>query len=130
MKLIDAKLNFTVAITDPNLLNLMLAYSASHRARFLRHPEPSNRIAHWVRDVFPTLRHALNDPGENVTDSHLATAIMLVSLKIVSPSTFEVPIPWHTHLKLARDPSNGSENGWTPSSEWKDAGTSYASSSS
>lgn len=90
-------------MTDPNLLNLMLAYSASHRARFLRHSEPSNRIAHWVRDVFPTLRHALNEPGGNVTDSHLATAIMLVSLKIVSPSTFEVPIPWQTHLKLARD---------------------------
>ncbi|KAE8552612.1 hypothetical protein EYB25_003991 [Talaromyces marneffei] len=92
-----------MAITDPNLLNLMLAYSASHRARFLRHPEPSNRIAHWVRDVFPALRHALNEPDGNVTDSHLATAIMLVSLKIVSPSTFEVPITWQTHLKLARD---------------------------
>jgi hypothetical protein len=97
------RLNFIVAITDPNLLNLMLAYSASHRARFLRYPEPSNRIAHWVRDVFPTLRHALNEPDGNVTDSHLATAIMLVSLKIVSPSTFEVPITWQTHLKLARD---------------------------
>lgn len=81
----------------------MLAYSASHRARFLRHPEPSNRIAHWVRDVFPTLRHALNEPDEKVTHSHLATAIMLLSLKIVSPSTFEVPITWQTHLKLARD---------------------------
>lgn len=92
-----------MAITDPNLLNLMLAYSASHRARFLRHPEPSNRIAHWVRDVFPTLRYALNEPEEKVTDSHLATAIMLLSLKIVSPSTFEVPITWQSHLKLARD---------------------------
>jgi Fungal specific transcription factor domain len=92
-----------VAVTDPNLLNLMLAYSASHRARFLRHPEPSNRIAHWVSNVFPTLRHALNEPQEKVTDSHLATAIMLLSLKIVSPSTFEVPITWQTHLKLARD---------------------------
>lgn len=90
-------------MSDPNLLNLMLAYSASHRARFLRHPEPSNRIAHWVKDVFPTLRHALNAPKSNVTDSHLATAIMLLSLKIVSPSTFEVPITWQTHLKLARD---------------------------
>ncbi|KAL1979548.1 hypothetical protein VTN96DRAFT_5577 [Rasamsonia emersonii] len=93
----------SMAITDPNLLNLMLAYSASHRARFLRHPEPSNRIAHWVRDVFPTLRHALDDPQENVTDSHLATAIMLLSLKIISPSTFEVPITWQDHLNLARD---------------------------
>lgn len=81
----------------------MLAYSASHRARFLRHPEPATRIAHWVSDVFPALRHALDDPRQNVTDSHLATASMLLSLKIVSPSTFEVPITWQSHLKLARD---------------------------
>lgn len=92
-----------MAIEDPNLLNLMLAYSASHRARYLRHPEPASRIAHWVSDVFPSLRHALHDPHENIADSHLATAIMLLSLKIISPSTFEVPIPWQSHLKLARD---------------------------
>lgn len=81
----------------------MLAYSASHRARYLEQPEPANRIAHWVSDVFPTLRLALEGPHENITDSHLATAIMLLSLKIISPSTFEVPIPWQSHLKLARD---------------------------
>lgn len=92
-----------VAIGDPNLLNLMLAYSASHRARYLEHPEPANRIAHWVSNVFPTLRVALDGPHENITDSHLATAIMLLSLKIISPSTFEVPITWQSHLKLARD---------------------------
>ncbi|KAL5336296.1 fungal-specific transcription factor domain-containing protein [Aspergillus crustosus] len=93
----------SMAINDSNLLNLMLAYSASHRARFLGHPEPTHRIAHWVRNVFPSLRIALEDSQENITDSHLATAIMLLSLKIVSPSTFEVPIPWQSHLKLARD---------------------------
>ena len=92
-----------VAVCDPNLLNLMLAYSASHRARYLEHPEPANRIAHWVSDVFPGLRLALEGPHENITDGHLATAIMLLSLKIISPSTFEVPIPWQNHLKLARD---------------------------
>lgn len=92
-----------MAIGDPNLLNLTLAYSASHRARYLEHPEPANRIAHWVSNVFPTLRLALEGPHENITDSHLATAIMLLSLKIISPSTFEVPIPWQSHLKLARD---------------------------
>lgn len=80
----------------------MLAYSASHRARYLEHPEPANRIAHWVSNVFPTLRVALDGPHENITDSHLATAMMLLSLKIISPSTFEVPITWQSHLKLAR----------------------------
>ncbi|PYH49911.1 Zn(II)2Cys6 transcription factor [Aspergillus saccharolyticus JOP 1030-1] len=93
----------TMAISDSNLLNLTLAYSASHRARYLEHPEPTNRIAHWVSNVFPTLRLALENPHEKVTDNHLAAAIMLLSLKIVSPSTFEVPIPWQSHLKLARD---------------------------
>jgi hypothetical protein len=92
-----------VAVEDLNLLNLMLAYSASHRARFLGHREPLNRIAHWVRDVFPTLRHALDGPHENITDSHLATAIMLLSLEIISPSTFEVRIPWPNYLSLARN---------------------------
>ncbi|KAL4971671.1 fungal-specific transcription factor domain-containing protein [Aspergillus desertorum] len=91
-----------MAIDDSNLLNLMLAYSASHRARFLGHPEPANRIAHWVSNVFPSLRIALEE-REKITDSHLATAMMLLSLKIVSPTTFEVPIPWQSHLKLARD---------------------------
>ncbi|KAL2852540.1 fungal-specific transcription factor domain-containing protein [Aspergillus pseudoustus] len=93
----------SMAIGDSNLLNLMLAYSASHRARFLGHPEPANRIALWVRDVFPSLRLALEDPHEYLTDSHLATAIMLLSLEIVSPGAFEVSVPWQTLLKLARD---------------------------
>ncbi|KAH1418148.1 hypothetical protein KXV70_001035 [Aspergillus fumigatus] len=93
----------SMAIGDSNILNLMLAYSASHRARYLNHPEPANRIAHWVSNVFPTLRIALEDPDQNITDNHLAAAIMLLSLKIISPSTFEVPIPWQSHLKLARD---------------------------
>ncbi|OJJ45876.1 hypothetical protein ASPZODRAFT_68948 [Penicilliopsis zonata CBS 506.65] len=93
----------SMAIADSNLLNLMLAYSASHRARYLNHPEPATRIAHWVSDVFPTLRLALEKPSENITDSHFATAVMLLSLNIISPSTFEVPIPWQSYLKLARD---------------------------
>ncbi|KMU91094.1 hypothetical protein CIHG_08765 [Coccidioides immitis H538.4] len=92
----------TVAVQDINLLNLSLAYSASHRARLLGHAEPYNRIAHWTRHVFPKLRHALDDPNEKISETNLATAIMLASLKIISPSTFEVPIPWESHLKLAR----------------------------
>ncbi|KAJ5887630.1 hypothetical protein N7495_007671, partial [Penicillium taxi] len=93
----------SMATGDPNLLNLLLAYSASHRARYLGHPEPSNRIAHWVSDVFPALRMALEGAHKAITDSHLATAILLLSLKIVSPGTFETSITWQSHLKLARD---------------------------
>ena len=91
-----------VALKDPNLLHLLLAYSAGHRARLLNHPEPAIRIAMWVRDVFPNLRHALSDTTGQISNSMLATAIMLTSLEIVSPNTFEVPIPWQIHLSTAR----------------------------
>lgn len=92
-----------MAVEDTNLLNLLLAYSASHRARLLGHDEPSHRIAHWVRDVFPALRQAVDNVDEKTGDMRVATAIMLTSLKIISPSTFDVPIPWQDHLKVARN---------------------------
>ncbi|KAL8875370.1 MAG: hypothetical protein Q9198_006263, partial [Flavoplaca austrocitrina] len=91
-----------MAIHDINLLHLLLAYSASHRALLLKHPEPANRIAIWVKDVFPTLRKALNDPDAPITNSNLATASMLASLEIISPNAFEVTVPWQTHLTVAR----------------------------
>jgi Fungal specific transcription factor domain len=94
-----------VAIDNPNLLNLLLAYSASHRARLLTQPEPAIRIAHWVQDVFPSLRHALDDAESSnveVSDANLATAIMLTSLEIISPSAFGVSMSWQNHLNIAR----------------------------
>ena len=92
-----------MALENPNLLNLLLAYSASHRARLLSHPEPANRIAHWVQDVFPSLRHALDDlSNTEISNANLATAIMLTSLEIISPSTFGISIPWQQHLSIAR----------------------------
>ena len=92
-----------MAVQNPNLLNLMLAYSASHRARLLSHPEPANRIAIWVRDVFPSLRQTLDDVSNtSVSNANLATAIMLASLEIISPSSFGVSIPWQNHLSIAR----------------------------
>lgn len=91
-----------MALRDLNLLHLLLAYSASHRARLLKHPEPANRIALWVQDIFPSLSRALDDPSGQVSNTSLATAIMLASLEIISPNTFEVPIPWQSHLNVAR----------------------------
>lgn len=93
----------TVAVQDDNILNLMLAYSASHRARLLCHPEPANRIAEYVQDVFPKLRQALSDAAEQVSTTNLASAIMLASLEIMSPNTFDVPISWQNHLTVARN---------------------------
>lgn len=90
-----------MAVQDTNIMALLLAYSASHRARILSHAEPANRIAHWVRDVFPQLRHSLANPS-TITNETLAPAIMMASLEIISPNTFEVPIPWQDHLSMAR----------------------------
>ncbi|KAK7951481.1 uncharacterized protein PG986_007209 [Apiospora aurea] len=92
-----------MAVKNDDLLALVLAYSASHRARVLKHPEPELRIATWVTDIFPTLRQALSDPRKNFSDANLASAIMLASLEIVSPKIFGYSIPWQKHLSLARE---------------------------
>ncbi|MCJ1286900.1 hypothetical protein MMC26_006246 [Xylographa opegraphella] len=92
-----------MAVRDLNLMHLLLAYSASHRARLLHHPEPSNRVALWVRDVFPNLRHALSGTQDQMDNTTLATAIMLASLEIIAPNAFEVPVPWQEHLRTARE---------------------------
>ncbi len=91
-----------MALEDGNLMNLLLAYSAAHRARLLQQPEPATRIALYVQDIFPTLRHALDDPSKIVTNANLATAIMLASLEIISPKAFGISIPWQKHLDIAR----------------------------
>jgi hypothetical protein len=92
-----------MALLDSNLMSLLLAYSASHRARLLQQPEPATRIALWVQDIFPNLRHALNDPNGIVSNSNLASAIMLASLEIISPKAFGIDIPWRQHLDTARE---------------------------
>ncbi|PBP17323.1 c6 zinc finger domain containing protein [Diplocarpon rosae] len=91
-----------MALQDYNLLNLLLAYSALHRARLLGQPEPELRIALWVQDIFPNLRKALSDPNQIITNANLATAIMLASLEIISPKSFGVEVPWQNHLDTAR----------------------------
>ena len=92
-----------MAVKNDNLLSLLLAYSASHRARHLQQPEPATRIALWVQDIFPALRHALNDPTKSISNANVATAIMLASLEIISPTAFGYSIPWQRHLILARE---------------------------
>ncbi|MBK5653014.1 MAG: fungal specific transcription factor domain-containing protein [Rhizobium sp.] len=97
---IPTQLTLTVAVQDENIMNLLLAYSAAHRARMLNHPEPSNRIALWVQDVFPKLRQTLLSNPNHVSDNTLAAVIMMASLEIISSGTF--PISWQNHLTMAR----------------------------
>ncbi|KAH7401976.1 fungal-specific transcription factor domain-containing protein [Phaeosphaeria sp. MPI-PUGE-AT-0046c] len=91
-----------MAVADENIMNLLLAYSAAHRARMLNHREPSNRIAVWVQDVFPKLRQSLIEDPNNLSDNTLAAVIMMASLEIICSGTFEVPVTWQEHLKMAR----------------------------
>ncbi|KFY38611.1 hypothetical protein V495_06457 [Pseudogymnoascus sp. VKM F-4514 (FW-929)] len=91
-----------MALQCSHLMKLVLAYSASHRARLLNHPEPITRIALWVQGFFSYLRDAIDDPKKIVSDSVLAGAIMLASLEIICPKAFGVEIPWQQHLTVAR----------------------------
>ncbi|KAJ4344014.1 hypothetical protein N0V95_006434 [Ascochyta clinopodiicola] len=91
-----------MAVRDENIMNLLLAYSASHRARMLNQPEPANRIAVWVQDVFPRLRRTLTENPNHISNSTLAAVIMMASLEIIASNTFEVPISWQSHLQMAR----------------------------
>ena len=68
----------------------------------LGHPEPHTRIAEWVRDVFSNLCQALNESSDQISNANVATAIMLASLQIIAPNTFEVEISWQQHLSIAR----------------------------
>lgn len=96
------RLTEVVAVADENIMNLLLAYSAAHRARMLNHREPSNRIAIWVQDVFPKLRQSLIENPNNISDNTLAAVIMMASLEIICSGAFEVPVSWQEHLKMAR----------------------------
>ena len=93
----------TVALRDTNLLKLLLAYSASHRARLMHYDEPTTRISHYIDGIFESLGRALHNPNMQISNSTFATAIMLASLEIISPNAFDavVPIAWNTHLGIA-----------------------------
>lgn len=95
-----------MAVKHDNLLSLLLAYSASHRARHLKYPEPSLRIAHLVQGVIADLRslvqQSMDEPATVISTADLAAAIMLASLEIISPAAIGGSIPWHDHLNLAR----------------------------
>lgn len=81
----------------------MLAYSAYHRAGVLHQQPPHQRIARWTKNVFANLRVTLDGPKDNINDAHLATAIMLASLEIISPNSFEASVTWQTHLTAAKE---------------------------
>lgn len=90
-----------MAVRDNNLLGLLLAYSACHRARLLGHSEPVTRIATWVSNVFPTFRKALAE-GRRLTDGTVATAVVLTSLTVSFPNVFDTFMFWQHNLDVSR----------------------------
>jgi Fungal specific transcription factor domain len=90
-----------VAIEDEDLMNLLLAYSACHRAMLLEHEPPANRIARWVENVFPKLFNALSNP-ESLSLNIVATSVIFASLEIISPTALEVPTTWRQYLSSTR----------------------------
>ena len=70
-----------MAISYPNLLNVLLAYSALNRALLLDHPPPINRIDIYLQDVFPAVQHALADIDVSSSEESLAITIMLASME-------------------------------------------------
>ncbi|KAL7273129.1 hypothetical protein RUND412_004038 [Rhizina undulata] len=92
-----------MAVETDHLMNLLLAYSASHRARLLGHPEPTERISRFIDETVRSLQVSLNHPDKGKSDATLATAIMLSSYQIISPAPFDLPgLTWQTHLSAAR----------------------------
>ncbi|TGZ78370.1 hypothetical protein EX30DRAFT_159887 [Ascodesmis nigricans] len=92
-----------MAIKTDHLMNLLLAYSASHQARLLGAPEPTERISQFIGETVRSLHLALGDTETATSDASLATAIMLASYQIITPNPFEQSgLTWRLHLNAAR----------------------------
>ncbi|KAG5354513.1 hypothetical protein CJU89_6284 [Yarrowia sp. B02] len=89
-----------IALSTPHLLSLLLAYSASHRAKVLKQDMPSEMIGNLLGRTFKGLSVCLEDKKEAMSDSTLATAIMLCSFEILSETGAS---SWKTHLHGARE---------------------------
>lgn len=89
-----------MALSTPHLLDLILAYAAAHRARFLRFDVPMHVISRLLGRVFQGLTKSLENEKEAQSDTTLTTAIMLSSYEILSGTG---DASWKKHLHGARD---------------------------
>lgn len=89
-----------MALGTPHLLSLVLAYAASHRAKYTKQPEPGEIIGQLLSRTFEGLTKSLENKKEAKSDSTLATAVMLASYEVLSAA---VDDSWKTHLHGARE---------------------------
>lgn len=90
----------SMSLATPHLLDLILAYSATHRAHLLKVNQPYNLITRLLGRVFKGLTRALESGYEAQSDATLTTAIMLASYEIYSGDVHDA---WKKHLHGARD---------------------------
>jgi hypothetical protein len=95
-----------VAVADPDLLRLLLAFSACHRASLIKQAIPSNRIAGWLDGVFGSIRAKISDVQRTPTEQNclVASTIMLSSLDIISYASVALgaTYSWPMFLGFAR----------------------------
>ena len=97
---------FLVAISDNNLMNTLLAYSAFHRPALLGHFAPEKRIHLYVREAISDLGKSIASPVSQNRVAKLAVITMLASMgqMFVSPadSSMLSSPPWQSHLRAAK----------------------------
>ena len=91
-----------MAVSYPNLLKVLLAYSALNRALLLNDPPPINRINVYLQEVFPAVRHALSDIDVSSSEESLAITIMLASMEEICGSHEPYQLSQRVHLGAAR----------------------------
>ena len=91
-----------MAISYPNLLKVLLAYSALNRALLLDHPPPINRINMFLQEVFLALQHSLKDISVLYSEESLAITIMLATMEETCGSHKPYSQPRRAHLRGAR----------------------------
>lgn len=89
-----------MALQTPHLLALLLAFSAHHRARFLRMEIPKQVISRLLARVFQGFIRCLENETEAKSDTTLTTAILLTSFEILTSGGRN---SWKTHMHGARD---------------------------
>jgi hypothetical protein len=90
----------SISLNTPHLMDLILAYAATHRAHLLKINQPVDLITRLLGRVFEGLTRALEDDHEAQSDATLTTAIMLASYAIYSGDVHDA---WKKHLHGARD---------------------------
>ncbi|CDO52715.1 Conserved hypothetical protein. Putative fungal zinc cluster transcription factor [Geotrichum candidum] len=90
----------SMSLNTPHLMDLILAYAATHRAHLLKIAQPVDLITRLLARVFSGLTRALENDDEAKSDTTLTTAIMLASYAIYSGDVHDA---WKKHLHGARD---------------------------